>query len=247
MRLVPLVANPQLPFGGVLLERLCSALADEGATTLLVDAAQGAQVPAEMAVMDLADCLETLSPDLSYLAARTLPLRYVDACGSTAPFLQAVVDAAPGVDVVLVHASASELARMFARQALATQVWPVLLANDHPASVTQAYASMKLLALRSRLMVYQLLLGAAPASARAPRIAEKMASCADNFLGALLHDWALVDPACHPADAPSAALRRLVRAMLSPAPGDAAASGTSDAASARPPAWQGSAFAQALN
>lgn len=216
VRLVPVVANPHLAFSGVLLERLCTALAEQGARTLVVDASDIAPDPGELAVMDLAECIEALSPDVHYLAARTLPLRYVDARGSTAPFLQAVVDAAPHCDVVLVHAGASELSRLFARQTLAAQVRPVLLAGDHPASVTHAYAAMKLLTLRAKLMVFDLMLGAAPHSPRAPRIAEQLSHCADTFLGALLHASALVDPASHAIEAPPPALRRLARALLLP-------------------------------
>jgi NAD(P)-dependent dehydrogenase (short-subunit alcohol dehydrogenase family) len=251
VRLVPVVANPHMAFGGVLLERLCTALADQGARTLVVDASERAPAPHELAVMGLAECIEALSADVSYLAARTLPLRYLDTHGSTAPFLQAVIDAAPQCEVVLVHAGASELSRLFARQTLATQVRPMLLADDHPASVTHAYAAMKLLALRAKTMVFHLLLGAAPASPRASRIAEQLASCADTFLGALLHDWALVDPASHAAEAPPPGLRRLARSMLLPMPAANAARAPIDSAFntafAAPAASQTSGFAQALN
>ena len=216
VQLVPVVSNPHVMRSGVLLERLCAALAEQGAHTLVVDAGESSPAADELAVMGLGECIEPLSNDVFYLAARTLPLRYVDTRGSTAPFLQAVVDAAPQCEVVLVHASASDLARMFARQTLAPQVRPLLLADDRPASVTHAYASMKLLALRAQLMIYNLLLGAAPSSPRAARIAEHLAICADTFLGALLHDWARVDPACHDAEPPPELLR-LSRAMLAPA------------------------------
>ncbi len=214
VRLVPLVSNPHVAFSGALLERLCSAFADEGASTLLVDACERAPAPDELAVMGLAECIEKLSPELSYLAARTLPLRHVDAKGSTAPFLQAIVDAAPRADVVVVHAGASDLSRMFARQTIAADVRPLLLADDHPTSVTHAYAAMKLLALRARMMVFGLVLGAAPGSPRVPRIAGQLASCADNFLGAVVESWASVDPACRPTDPLPAALRRLARGVL---------------------------------
>ena len=219
VRLVPLVSNPHVAFSGALLERLCSAFADEGAKTLLVDACERAPAPDELTVMGLAECIETLSPELSYLAARTLPLRHVDAQGSTAPFLQALVEAAPRVDVVLVHAGATELSRMFARQTLTTHLRPLLIADDHPASVTHAYAAMKLLALRARMSVFGLLLGAAPDSPRADRIAAQLSSCADNFLGAVLDGWALVDPASRPTEPLSPALRRLARNVLRAAPG----------------------------
>ncbi len=226
VRLVPVVANPHMAFGGLLLERLCTALAGQGARTLVVDASDRAPAPAELALMGLAECIETLSPDVAYLAARTLPLRYADSHGSTAPFLQAVADAAPNCDVLLVYAGASELARLFARQTLVAQVRPLLLADDHPASVTHAYGAMKLLSLSARLTVFDLVLGAAARSPRAARIAAQLATCGDTFLGALLHDWALVDPASHAAEPPPPGLRRLARAMLAPPlalPGTAAA------------------------
>lgn len=221
VRIVPLVSNPHVAFSGALLERLCSALADEGAKTLLVDACERAPAPDELAVMGLAECIERLSPELSYLAARALPLRHVDAQGSTAPFLQALVEAAPRADVVLVHAPAAELSRMFARQTLMSQPRPLLIADDHPASVTHAYAAMKLLSLRARMAVFGLVLGAAPDSPRAGRIAAQLASCADNFLGAALGDWALVDPASRPTEPLTPDLRRLARGVLRAAPGDA--------------------------
>ena len=254
-RWVPVVANPHMASAGVMLERVCSALADRGAHTLVVDAADTAPAADELAVMGLAECIERVSPDVSYLAAHSLPLRYVDTHGSTASFLQAVAEAAPQCDVVLVHASMSELVRLFARQTLATQVRPLLLADDHPASVTHAYAAIKLLALRARLMVFQLLLGAAPTSPRASRIAEQLATCADTFLGALLQDWAWVDPASHAADATPPGLQRLVRTMLEPAPiastlanpARPAFDSALDTAFGSPAAWQTSARAQALN
>ena len=214
VRIVPLVSNPHVEFSAALLERLCSAFADEGATTLLVDASERAPAPGELAVMGLAECVERLSPELSYLAARNLPLRHVDAQGSTAPFLQALVDAAPHADLILVHAAASDLSRMFARQTITTQVRPLLIADDRPASVTHAYAAMKLLVLRARLMVFGLVLGAASTSPRADRIAERIASCADTFLGAVLDGAAVVDPASRPADPLPAALRSLARGAL---------------------------------
>ena len=251
VRLVPVVSNPHLAFGGVLLERLCSALAEQGARTLLVDAAEGTPAADELAVMGLAECIEQLSPDVSYLAARTLPLRYADSHGSTTPFLQAVLDAAPQADVVLVHAGASELSRLFARQTLATQVRPLLLAGDHPTSVTHAYASMKLLALRARLMVFHLVLGAAPGSPRAERIAAQLGRCADTFIGALLHDWARVDPASHATEAAPPGLVRLARTMLLPSPAASATLNSPctpfDIAAMPAVGWQGSGFAQALN
>jgi hypothetical protein len=104
-----------MAFGGVMLERLCSGFAEQGCHTLVIDAGENAPEPHEMAQVDLAESIETLSHEVSYLAAHGLPLRYVDAQGSTAGFLDAVARAAPGADVVLVHASATDLCRLFMR------------------------------------------------------------------------------------------------------------------------------------
>jgi hypothetical protein len=104
--------------------------------------------------------------------------------------------------VVIVHAEAHELGRLFARRTPR----PLLLAADHPVSVTSAYANIKLLAQRHGLMAFDLLLVAAANSPRTPRIAEQLALTAERFAGAVLHDWAAIDPAAH-GDWPRALLR----------------------------------------
>ncbi len=215
-RFVPVVSNPHVAFGGIMLERLCTTFAERGARVLVVDAAERAGTPGEMAMIELGQCVERLSPQVAYLAARGLPIRFVDARGSTHGFLERAAEAAPGCDVVLVHADARELCRMFAHGGRATALeaidapCPIVLADDRPESVTHAYASMKLLATRAGLVVADLLLGAAPHSPRAERIAEKLAGCADNFFAGVLRDWARIDPAGDAGDAPSEGLRRLV-------------------------------------
>jgi len=225
---VPVVSNPNVAFGGVMLERLCTAFAEHGKHTLVVDAGERGGAPSELAMLDLSEGIERLSPQVSYLAARGLPIRHVDATGSTAPFLRAVLEAAPECDVVLMHASASDLCRMFARTIqgdaeVAVTPRPLLLADDRPASVTHAYAAMKLLTQRAGLVVHDLLLGAAPQSPRSERIAMQIATCADDFLGAVLRDWVQIDPACNATDAPTPPLRRLVREQLRDAHGEACA------------------------
>jgi hypothetical protein len=223
--LVPVVSNPNVAFGGVMLERLCTAFAEHGKHTLVVDAAERSGAPSELAMLGLAECIEPLSTRVSYLAARGLPVRYVDPTGSTAAFLDAVIDAAPQCDVVLLHACASDLCRLLARDSQGSRdgiakCRPLLLADDRPASVTHAYAAMKLLTQRAGLMVHDLLLGAAKQSPRSERIAMQIATCADDFLGAVLRDWVRVDPACDPSEPPSPELRRLVREQLISTLGD---------------------------
>lgn len=223
-RFVPLVSNPHVACGGVIIERLVAAFAELRAHTLIVDAADNAPLPREIARIDLAEAVEPLADHASYLAARDLPRRHVDARGSSGSLLQALADAAPQADIVLVHASASDLWRLFARRAAR----PVVIACDHPAAVTHAYAAIKLLALRARLMTHDLLLGAAAASPRAERIAMRIASCAESFLGATQRDWASIDPATDADAPPSQALRRLAHDALllgddEPLPADAPA------------------------
>lgn len=189
-RFVAVVANAEMAFSGLLLERLASACSAAGRRTLMVDAAASAPEPHELVALDLSAGIDSLAPGLDYLAARGLPLRHITSRGSCAGFLQALAEAAPLADVVIVHADASELGRLFTGRA----VRPLLLAADHPASVTAAYAGLKLLAQRHSLMAFDLLLAAAAHEPRVPRIAEQLALTADRFVGAALHDWACIDP-----------------------------------------------------
>ncbi len=199
VRFVPLAANPHVAFAGVVRERLCAALAEQGAQVLVVDASEQAAPPGDDAPAALVARIAPFAPGVSVLSARGLPLRYLDAHGCTTGFLDAVSAAAPHADVVLVHASAADLCRMFmrfyGRCEHTARPRPLLLADDHPASVTHAYAAMKLLTHRAGLMVHDLLLCAAPASPRSERIAMQLATCADDFLGAVLRDWMQIDPA----------------------------------------------------
>lgn len=212
VRFVPVVSNPHVAFGGVMLERLTAAFGEHGRHTLVVDAGERSPEHAEMATLEMSECIEHLSPQVSYLAARGLPIKFVDTHGSTAPFLQAVADACPRAEVVLVHAAATDLCRLFAR----SEARPLLLADDRPSSVTHAYAAMKLLTQRAGLVVHDLLLSAAPTSPRAERIAMQIATCADDFLGAVLRDWVQIDPATDARDPPPPALRRWARETLQP-------------------------------
>jgi len=212
VRFVPVVSNPHVAFGGVLLERLCTAFAEHGKHTLVVDAGERSPMHAEMATMELSECIETLSNQVSYLAARTLPIKFVDTHGSTASFLQMAADAAPYADVVLIHASASEICRLFAK----SEARPLLLADDRPQSVTHAYAAMKQMTQRAGLVVHDLMLSAAPSSPRAERIAMQIATCADDFLGAVLRDCVQIDPATDAREAPTPSLRRWARDTLQP-------------------------------
>ena len=217
VRLVPVVANPHIRLAGALLEQLSAALVAAGSRVLLVDA-DAASAPCGRSAADLAGRIEPLSPQLGYLAAGGLPRFWQDEHGSTTDFLDAVIDAATGIDVLLIHAGAGDLSRMLTRRQVRTGMRPVLLADDRPASVTHAYASMKELVQRTGLRVHHLVLGAADGSPRAARIADRLAGCADRFLGAVLQSWARVDPAASALSRVEPALDRLARSLAESAP-----------------------------
>jgi hypothetical protein len=209
-RFLTLVSNPYARTAGVAVERLTAALSLLGLRTLLVDGGEHSPPPPEASALELAPCIETLTPRVSYLAARGLARRYVDTYGSAARLLDELVRAAPLTDVVLVHAPAVELARLFTRRAAR----PMVIAADHPESVKHAYAALKLLSRRTGWMSFDLLLLAASGSTRAPRIADSLSGCADRFIGAVLHDWTTIDPQSLATDPPHAELLRLVVSQL---------------------------------
>jgi hypothetical protein len=218
VRFVPVVSNPRIVGAGVLLEGLCAAFTELGLHTLVVDAAEHSPAPAELAPVSLANCVERLGRNVSYLAARGLPMRHINAHGSAASFLEAVAEAAPEADVILLHAPAAELARVVALR----EVRPLLLADTDPQSVTEAYAGMKWLTQRAGLLVYSLLMACHPQLRLAPRIAQQLSSCADGFLGAVLRDWACLDPRASVHAPVSPELRHLARELLLAAPPGAA-------------------------
>jgi hypothetical protein len=214
---LPLAANPHGASGPRVLDRLAAVLASLGHHVLVVDAANTSPLPHELAAVDLSACVLNVAPRVSYLAARGLPMDYVDTRGSSAAFVQAVMEACPQADVVLLHADGIDLARLLKHSA----VRPMLLAADHPESIKHAYANAKLLARRSELLTFDLLLVAAQQSPRAAGISESLGSCLDTFLGAVLRGTALLDPNGPAGARAGAELARLLASQLAldePAP-----------------------------
>ena len=208
-QLVVLAANPHVACAGAVLDRVAARLAALGREVLVVDAAAGAPAPHELSAIDLAAGIERLGQRVSYLPASGLPLRFVDTRGSAAGFLDALLAAAPRAGVLLVHAEAGDLARMLARRAAR----PLLLCADHPESLKHAYACAKLLTQRAGLATFDLLLAAPAHSPRAGAIVSSLAQCAESFLGAVLCDWARLDPAADDV-ADGAALDRVLTTQL---------------------------------
>jgi flagellar biosynthesis protein FlhG len=209
-RHLALLANPHVPATGVVLERLGSTLAALGLHALVVDAASSASAPHELAALDLAACIEPLGPQLSYLAARGLPLAHVDARGSAGALLALLDGAAPQADLLLLHADAVDLVRLFGRALPPT----LLLAGGTPESLTHAYAGCKLLVQRCGRIDWDLLLALPPRHPLARRIAVRLGSCAERFLGAVVHESVVLDPQSDPRAPLPPALQRLLAALL---------------------------------
>ena len=229
--LVPVVANPHVEHHGAVLARLASVFAEQGLNTLVVDAADTAPEPGELAFIDLAACVEPLAPQLAYLAARGLPMQFVDTRGSCASFIPRMMSVVCDVDVVVMHAEARVLARMLGEQALR----PVLLACGAGESITHAYAALKLLVQRLGLMSFDLVMPASKGRGPTPaQIARRVSDCADRFLGAALHDTAAIDPDIAFGAPSGPDLVRLAAAQLRVPAGAAPAWNTAPPAGATP-------------
>ena len=218
MRFIPLVHNPYVDGVGVVMERLCAAFTVQRLRTLVVDAADSASPPHQLASVDLAACVELLSPHVSYLAARGLAMNYLDGRATLTSFLEALRSAAPQADVVLVHGGALDLRRMFSGRTPR----PVLLAGARPESLTHAYTSMKQLSQRLGALAYGLVVAGDVAAGRARRMADRLEACGDHFLGAALRDLAVVDPQVSPHAALPEDLLTLATGLLAPPPAAAA-------------------------
>jgi flagellar biosynthesis protein FlhG len=214
LRFLPVVSNPQVIFGGVVLERLCAAYAGFGLKTLVVDAGERARAPSELANFDLSEDIESLSDDVSYLPARGLPLRHVDAQGSSATLINVLADVAPQVDVVILHAPASELVRVLAKPAKGHNLRPLIFTDENPAGLTQAYTAVKIMAQRAQWMAHDLIVCSGPGSKMSEQVARRLAHCADTFLGAAQRDWVVINPLEPAVQDPSDAFMRLAADLL---------------------------------
>lgn len=207
---IALASNEHVLQASLVIDRLCDAATALGLHTLVVDAAEHSPAPLEMALIDLPSCVEPVSDDVSYLAARGLPIRHVDARGRCTGFLEALEHAAPQADLVLVHAGTVDLARLFGAQRLR----PLLLGADTPRAMTEAYATLKRLTQRPGWLAHDLLIVADPNGPRTARLGESLAECAERFLGAAIRDCVVIDPLADATAAPDTRLVQLLRAQL---------------------------------
>jgi hypothetical protein len=208
-QLVPVVDNPLVAGSEGLLDALVGAYLERGLQVLVVDAGLRARALADLAQINLAACIETLSPQVMWLDARGLVAHHLDARGSAAELLPALQDAAPQADVILLRAPVAELARVLAPP-LRQSTRPVLLTDLAPENLRAAYAAMKWLRERAGSVVFGLLVAGSPQLKLTQRIATQLADCAERFLGAALPAWAGITPGRELGNP----LRRLARDCL---------------------------------
>ncbi len=188
-RWVPLVANSHVVCAAEVIERLAAAWVGMGQHTLIVDAAATAPALPAAAALGLSACIQSLSPQLSYLPAGGMVRAYVDTRGSAARMLTEIQRAAPDADVVIFHAEAADLARIFKQE----MAQPVLMAVDDPESLKRAYAGWKLLGQRCGWLSASLVVAQTPTD-RAAHMAHSLATCAEQFMNADLLFWAAIEP-----------------------------------------------------
>jgi len=214
LRFIPVVANTRSSAGGLVLERLCAAYAAWGLNTLVVDAGEQARVPSELAEFDPSEGIERLSDHVSYMAARGLPLKFADARGSCSSLLDALADASARSDVILVHASASELVRIFADRGRLHNLRPLVFTNDLAEGLTDAYAAVKVLSQRGGWMAYDLLMCAPRHSQQADQVIRRLSQCSDQFLGAAQRVALRLDPLEPASIDPDARFMELAAGLL---------------------------------
>lgn len=204
--LVPVLDNPSVEGIDTLLDALVGAYIERGLQVLVVDAGARAQPAGDLALVNLAACIETLSPQVGWLDARGLAAHFLDARGSAAQLLQRLREASPQAEVIVLRAGAAELARILASPH-PLPARPVLLTDLQQQNLTAAYAGMKWLAERAGSKVFHLLIAGQPEARLTQRIARQLADTAERFLGVALAGWAGLPPGHSPA--PTLALRRL--------------------------------------
>lgn len=212
---VPVVANALVNDATPYLDALARALLAQGASVLVVDASDTAPQAQELIDVDLALCIERPAAQLGYLAAPGAARRHVDARGSAQAWLWRVQQAAPWAQVVLLHADMRDLPRLTGHG----EANPVLICATDTASLTEAYAGMKLLVQRAQCHRFDVLVGLRPGGrVDATAVALRLDGCADTFLGAAVRACAAVPLAPRTAAATPVAPDLLALAAMHLAP-----------------------------
>lgn len=212
-RAVGVVSNPAVAWSGLLIEHLAHTLGAAGLHTLVVDASETAPEPGEWTALDLRWAIDVRCDQFSYLGARGLIRGHVDANGRAHAFLRRAADSAPWADVLIVHAPATDLMRVFSGQD-----WrPVVLADTTPTGVMQAYRSMKSIS-RCGLSTFDLLMESAAHPVLGPRLAMRLADSASRFLSWPVGVSVVVQSPAGADPSELCRLQDLARAQLAQAP-----------------------------
>ena len=196
IRFIPVVANPQL-LVAAWCWNACAPPSRGLVSTPWWSMPATRLAPSELAAFDLAEGIEDLSRQVRYMPARGCPCVMWMRAAHAATLLDALADASPQSDVILIHASASELVRIFGHQAGPPICVPCCFCNDMAEGLTDAYGAIKVIVQRGHWLAYDLVVCASARSKQADEVARRLAHCADNFLGA----------ASQPATGPTRILR----------------------------------------
>lgn len=194
---LPIVSNPFVEGGGVVMEHVVAACESLGAKVLVVDAGERSPPASPLTALNLSEGMELLSEGIAYLPARGLIRRHVGEDGTAQGLLDALRLAAPGAEVTLLHAPASELVRLCAGPLMR----PMVLAGDGVEAVKHAYASAKFLRQRLQWSTFDLGLVSSWQPAQLEGLVDHFSTCADRFFDAVLSHWFAVNPAAS-SDAP---------------------------------------------
>ena len=194
---VPVVSNPFVKGSGAVMEHLVAACESQGARVLVVDAGEDSPPASPLTALDLHEGMELLSERIAYLPARGLIRRHVGEDGTAQGLLDALRQAAPGAEVTLLHAPASELARLCVGHLMR----PVVLSSDQVEAIKHAYASAKYLKQRLQWSTFDLGVVSTSTTSRLEGLVDHFSACADRFFDAVLSHWFAVNPAA-PSDTP---------------------------------------------
>ena len=194
---MPVVSNPFVKGSGAVMEHVVAACENLGVRVLVVDAAEDSPPASPLTALDLHEGMDLLSERIAYLPARGLIRRHVGEDGTAQGLLDALRQAAPGAEVTLLHAPASELARLCVGHLLR----PVILTSDDVEAIKHAYASAKYLQQRLHWSTFDLGVVSQAAPSRLASLVDHFSACADRFFDAVLSHWFVVNPAA-PSETP---------------------------------------------
>ena len=193
LHFMPVVSNPYVKRSAVLLDKLCQGLTGQGMHVLVVDATPH---PSLRGV----NLLDVMRRDLnlgqwvdeldSHVSVLTVGSSFEDLASRTdmrQRLFEFLRESAPTADLILFHADALATSRVFAEQA----VRPLVLSTDDPASITEVYASIKLLVQCGHLHKHSMVLDLLGKIRGLPNCAVRLGKCVQDFLGAQLHLAAL--------------------------------------------------------